>query len=74
MAKTPKTKLVKVLQGNYGYGWDDLCEYDPKNEGQMKELRGDFKTYKKEEPSVPHRIIERRIPNPEYKKENIERE
>lgn len=74
MAKTPKTKLVKVLQGNYGYGWDDLCEYDPKNEGQMKELRDDFKTYKKEEPSVHHRIIERRIPNPKYKKENIERE
>lgn len=74
MAKIPKTKLVKVLQGNYGYGWDDLCEYDPKSEQQMKELKGDFKTYKKEEPTVCHRIIERRIPNPKYKKENIEKE
>lgn len=23
-----KTKMVKVLQENYGYGWDDLCEYE----------------------------------------------
>lgn len=73
MAKTPKTKLVKVLQGNYGCGWEDLCQYDPKDDNQMKELRDDKKAYKENEVSVPHRVIERRIPNPEYKKENIER-
>ena len=72
--KTPKTKLVKVLQGNYGYGWEDLCQYDPKDDNQMKELRDDKKAYKENEVGVPHRVIERRIPNPEYKKENIERE
>lgn len=34
MNTTQKTKrknkyiYYKVLQGNYGYGWDDLCFYD----------------------------------------------
>lgn len=74
MAKIPKTKLVKVLQGNYGSGWDDLCEYDPKDKEQMKELSDDRKAYRENEVGIPHRVIERRIPNPEYKKENIERE
>ena len=69
MDKTPKTIAVKVLQGNYGYGWDDIAEYDPKDEQQMKELKDDKKVYAENETNVPHRVIERRIPNPEYKKE-----
>ena len=66
MKKVPKTIPVKVLQGNYGYGWDDLIEYDAKDTKEMKELRDDFKTYRENEPNALHRIISRRISNPKY--------
>lgn len=58
-----KTREVKVLQGNYGYGWDDLCEYDAKNKTQMKELRDDVKVYRENEPHALHRVITRRVAN-----------
>jgi hypothetical protein len=67
MMRTPKTIEVKVLQGNYGYGWDDLVEYNPKIAKDMKELKDDFKAYRENERGYGHRIITRRIPNPEYK-------
>lgn len=54
-----KTREIKVIQGNYGYGWDDLCEYE-KNE--YSQLRSDFKAYEENE-AYPHRIITRRIQN-----------
>lgn len=56
-----KTREVKVIQGNYGYGWDDLCEYEKHEYG---ELKADFKAYEENE-AYPHRIITRRIPNKE---------
>lgn len=56
--RTPKTKQVKVLQGNYGYGWDDLCEYEM-NDTSSKQ---DLKDYQLNEPGVAHRIIYRRVP------------
>lgn len=62
----PKTIAVKVLQGNYGYGWDDLCQYDIRDSDQMKELKDDVKAYNENEPGIPHRVITRRIPNPDY--------
>ena len=46
-------KIIYVLQGNYGYGWDDLCEYEDKNEA-----REDKKCYEENE-KYPHRIIVR---------------
>ena len=55
-----------VLQGNYGYGWDDLCSYDTNEEGWYKEYRDDVKAYRENEPGVPHRSIYRREPNPNY--------
>ena len=64
-AKTPKTKSVKVLQGNYGYGWDDLCEY-PDDVSSAKERKDDLKSYKENEPGVSFRIITRRVNNPDY--------
>ena len=58
--QTPRTKLVKVLQGNYGYGWDDLCVYEhPFNQA---EINRDIRDYRLNEPNVPHRVIERRVP------------
>jgi hypothetical protein len=59
-----KTKEVKVLQGNWGYGWDDLVEYDKNDDG---ECRADLKAYKENDPSARYRVIFRRVPNPDYK-------
>ncbi len=56
-----KFKYIKVLQGNYGYGWDDLVEYEnPEDEDVKKEIKSDWESYQKNE-SYPHRIIQRRI-------------
>lgn len=65
MKTNPKTIEIKVLQGNYGYGWDDLNEYKADSPADMHDLRDDFKAYEQNE-TAPHRIITRRIPNPEY--------
>lgn len=44
----------KVLQGDYGYGWTDLCKYDDDN---FDELCDDLKFYIENEPLFAHRII-----------------
>ena len=56
------TKYIyyKVLQGNYGYGYDDLCSYDTSDAEQMKELRDDIKAYRENE-GIPLRVIRRRV-------------
>lgn len=46
-------KCTWVIQGNYGYGWDDLTEEETKEEAlKQKEC------YDKNE-AYPHRIIKR---------------
>lgn len=59
-----KYKTVRVLQGNYGYGWDDLCEY-PNDSSSAKERKNDLKSYQENEPGVPFRFITRRVLNKE---------
>jgi hypothetical protein len=56
--KPNRTKRVAVLQGNYGYGWDDLAEYEPGS----RELKVDLKAYRENELNADHRVIYRRIP------------
>ena len=56
-----KTVEVYVLQGNYGIGWEDLVEYD-----DYTEARNDLKEYRENEPKYVHRLITRRVPNPNY--------
>ena len=56
--KPNRTKKVAVLQGNYGYGWDDLVEYEPGD----PELKADLKSYRENEPQASHRVIYRRVP------------
>ena len=68
-ARVGKTKQVSVLQGNYGYGWEDLCQYDSTN---SRECRDDLKAYYENEPGVPFRVIYRRVPNPDYKETPVE--
>ena len=59
--KKKKEKIVvfKVIQGDYGYGWSDLVDYNSEDENEMKEMARDFYSYKMNEPNVPHRIITR---------------
>lgn len=56
------TKYIyyKVIQGNYGYGWDDLVSYDLSDPQQVKECRDDYRAYKENE-HIPLRIIRRRV-------------
>lgn len=68
-ARVSKTKEVAVLQGNYGYGWDDLIEYDVPSIRDYEEykkvtaeIRQDYKDYQENEQGVAHRIIHRRVP------------
>lgn len=68
-ARIGRTKEVKVLQGNYGYGWDDLIEYEV-NDFSAKQ---DYRDYEENEPQYAHRIIRRRVPNPDYvEKETVD--
>jgi len=61
-----KYRYEKILQGNYGSGWDDLTAYDCDSTGWIKDreqrlaLKDDAKAYRDNEPNA-HRIIKRRI-------------
>ena len=67
-ARAGKTKEIIVLQGNYGYGWDDLVEYEVSD---YREARADKKDYDENERQYDHRLIRRRVPNPDYKEKEI---
>lgn len=61
-----KYKYERILQGNYGNGWDDLTAYDCDSTGwikdkqQRQELKNDIKAYRENEPQYAHRTIKRR--------------
>lgn len=55
MAKNNKYTYLYVLQGNYGYGWDDLTESEDYNE-----IKNDLHDYNTNERNA-HRIIKRCI-------------
>lgn len=55
MAYQRKTRDVYDIQGNYGYGWDDLTE-----ETSLKDAKAQLKCYNENEPNIPHRIMKRR--------------
>jgi hypothetical protein len=62
MKRVNKYLYLLVIQGNYGQGWEDLCDYE-----KYKEARADFKEYRiSESRYAAHRIIRRRELNPEY--------
>ena len=54
MKKQNKYKYLYVVQGNYGYGWDDLTSSE-----DYKEAKQDLKDYNLNE-NYSHRIIQRR--------------
>ncbi len=56
-ARVAKTKLVWVVQGNYGYGhgWEDLTAEENGNEARAR-----IREYRENERGVPFRLIRRR--------------
>lgn len=58
-----KYLYVYVVQGYYGlHGWEDLCQSE-----SYQEARHDLRAYRENEIQYPHRMIQRRISNPDYK-------
>ena len=54
MKKQNKYRYLVVLQGNYGYGWEDLTASEDR-----KEIKQDLKDYRENE-GCTYRIINRR--------------
>lgn len=52
-----------VIQGFYGYGWEDLCVYD-KKEYSFSDVKHDYREYCIAE-NAPKRIVQRRELNTE---------
>lgn len=64
MSKQNKYSYLVVLQGNYGYGWDDLMTWDKnKDELSFRSSREHLKWYRQNEKQATHRIVHRRVLN-----------
>jgi hypothetical protein len=62
MPRPNKYLYLYVVQGNYGgHGWEDLAESE-----SYEEARYNFTEYMISSGPAPHRIIQRREPNPKY--------
>jgi hypothetical protein len=61
MTRQNKYLYLYVVQGNYGGYWEDLAESDT-----HKEARYNLTEYMISSGPSPHRIIQRREPNPAY--------
>ena len=57
--KQTKYSYVKVIQGNFGYGWEDVSEYDKQDYSLVK---NDLKEYRLSNTGV-YRVIDRRVLN-----------
>lgn len=62
-----KYNYLKVIQGNYGQGWEDLSEY-----GQGEDHKADLKEYKISD-NYPKRVISRRELNKEWININLKK-
>ena len=68
MKRVNKYLYLYIVQGNYGDGWEDVTAAD-----NWKEALGYLKDYRDNEAFFPHRMIQRRELNPEYKETTSER-
>ena len=57
--KQNKYSYVKVIQGNFGEGWEDVCEY---NKQEFTTVKNDLKEYRLSNTGA-YRVIDRRILN-----------
>jgi hypothetical protein len=62
MPKVPRYVYEYMIQGNYGYGWDDLVSED-----NMSDARTQLACYRENERSARHRVVTRRTLNPDRK-------
>jgi len=59
--KTNKYTYLKVIQQNYGQGWEDVSEYETNSQGITKDselLKHDLKEYRLM--GYPTRVIQRK--------------
>lgn len=63
--KQNKYIYCKVIQSNFGYGWDDEATYNTADKDEMDEYKSDMKAYRQNarENDYRIRIIERRVKN-----------
>ena len=62
MKRINKYLYLFVVQGDYGYGWEDLTASE-----SYKSAIADLRAYRKNDSyATGHRIIKRRELNPEY--------
>lgn len=57
--KQNKYSYIKVIQGNYGYGWEDVSEYDKQ---EFATVKNDLKEYRLSN-TGSYRVINRRVLN-----------
>ena len=66
MKRINKYLYLFVVQGNYGYGWEDLTASE-----SYKAAIADLRAYRKNDNyAVGHRLVKRRELNPEYQGDN----
>ena len=53
-----------IIQGHYGYGWEDLAAWDARDE---LDARRELRLYNTEERDYAHRMIRRRSINTQYR-------
>ena len=59
MQKQTKYKYVKIIQGCFGYGWEDVSEYD---KADFSIVKNDLKEYRLSNTGA-YRVINRRVLN-----------
>lgn len=52
-----KYRYLHVLQGDYGQGWEDICQSEDRSE-----MVADRKAYRLNAPEFTYRIVQRREP------------
>ena len=58
-AKQNKYSYIKVIQGNFGNGWEDVSEYDKQ---EFATVKNDLKEYRLSN-TGGYRVINRRVLN-----------
>jgi hypothetical protein len=53
--RVTKYRYLYVLQGNYGFGWEDICQSE-----KGADIRPDLKAYRENAPEYRYRIVHRR--------------
>lgn len=59
--RTPKTKEIKIIQANYGFGWEDVAEYEKSEYSQIKHDLAEYRTSSVIWTAI-YRVITRRVP------------